>query len=142
MWGTTPLPVVYNSIQSPSPPHPTYQGPPTVILACILTTFSVACTQNVASDAVPIRLCTTTVARGREETSTSGILSVESWHSPVRDQWYLSLVQYLRRPVSFKLQVAPPGHSAQCTLLRLLGAWGHTDWLDRVAQSHWVFQPE
>ena len=68
VWCPTPLPVVDNSIQCPSPPHPAYQGAPTVILACILTTFSVACTQNVASDAAPIRLRTTTVARGREKT--------------------------------------------------------------------------
>lgn len=68
MWCPTPLPIVDYSIQCPSPPVLTNQGTPTVILASVLTTFSVAGTQNVASDAVPIRLCATTMAGERQET--------------------------------------------------------------------------
>lgn len=140
VWCPTLLPVVHYSIQCPSPPVLTNQGTPTVILARVLTTFSVACTQNVASDAVPIRLCATTVAGGRQETSHQQSPQCQVTQcSPVGDQGYLSLVQYLRRPPSPIFQVAPSSHSADRTLWRLLGSWGYTDWFGGVAQSHWVF---
>ena len=75
VWCPTALPVVDYSIQCPSSPVLTNQGTPTVILACVLTTFPVASTQNVASDAVPIGLCTTTVAGGRQGTCHQSSMS-------------------------------------------------------------------